>query len=242
MTEFESDRSWLSKKAPDEHRVRKVQPGRHTARLKCRYLADMGELSDRFRQDQWGLTEEASFNYDAGTGDPRGPRTYARFCWDDSHLRFYMEVEDDDSIGSVNRNDVVWLGNNIEIILSPHWPAEPKLDEYEFLFNSTHGHACLYWSGPSLEEALRWECRGLEWRLRSPLAFHPEAAGWSLEGRVPFVEFGVARPQLGHYWGLGLFRRHQLDGAPLLLAWSPPLTDPVRFHTPSRFGMLTFTE
>ncbi len=69
---------------------------------------------------------------------------------------------------------------------------------------------------------------------------------WTVLLFIPFEAIGVKAPPLGDDakpWRFNLFRidRHETDGDEYQ-AWSPPLTDPINFHTPERFGYLRFSE
>ena len=113
-----------------------VVPGQNTASLICRYISQEIDFSDDLNRDVWERGDEVSFNLKAHNGIASGPRTSVRFLWTDSFLHFYVEVEQDKPCGKDINNSKVWMGNNIEFLLTPRWFAEPFYDEYEFLFNS----------------------------------------------------------------------------------------------------------
>jgi hypothetical protein len=222
-----------------------VIPTNQTPKLICRYISGntIENLDTIADPDIWQNSSEIKFNSKAIDGVEDGPLTFVRFAWTDKYLFFYVEVEQPEKEGFLN-NDKVWMGNNIEFLISPIWYDQPLYNEYEFLFNSQHAHNDLYWTkGRDLTEALSKYSSGIQWQTKPGLSFHKELRGWSMMGKIPFSDFKVFQPSDGDYWGLGLFRKScNPDGSALLQAWSPPLNDPPKFHTPSRFGMLVFTK
>jgi hypothetical protein len=166
-----------------------------------------------------------------------------RFAWTEEMLLFYVEVEDSFCGPEYVVHKNVWEGNNIEFLIAPRWYSEPYQDEYEFLFNCLKGYADLHWvDGAGLDASLLWDAEEIEYRTYDYLSFHSESSGWALQGRIPFRVFDMDTPRNNEQWGLGIFRCHfnQDMSGRLYLAWSPPLTDPPRFHTPQKFGILHF--
>lgn len=221
-----------------------VVPTENTKRLFCTYLPNNSfELMDGLEPKLWQDALEVRFNTKANDGVKEGPLTFIRFAWTDELLFFYVEVEQVEKEFFVD-NDKVWVGNNIEFLISPRWYDRAFYDEYEFLFNSQQACNSLYWTQEcTLTEALSRPCGQIEWKTRPGLFYHKELKGWSLMGKVPFSDFETQTPLPGDYWGLGLFRKSfNQNGTVLLQAWSPPLNDPPKFHTPTCFGMLVFTK
>jgi hypothetical protein len=219
-----------------------VVPTAETAKVRCKYISREIMLSDKVDTALWNSAEEVCINLCAKDGVNKGPVTFARFLWTRDHLHFYVEVEQ--SHPSLKLDfDRVWLGDNIEFLIAPRWFATPFYDEYEFLFNSKGGYTDLHWTNNrTLEEALSWNVKGIELEFHGQLTLHKDISGWAVQGKIPFSSFGTRHPRQNDYWGLGLFRKHYIDDAnELLLAWSPPLMDPPKFHTPTRFGAIIFS-
>jgi hypothetical protein len=221
-----------------------VVPTEQTPKLICRYFSESTiENLNLLKPEIWRDSLEVKFSANASNGTEEGLSTFVRFAWTDKALLFYVEVEQPEKEAFLN-NDKVWTGNNIEFLISPRWYDQPLYDEYEFLFNSQQAYNDLYWiKGCNLTEALNKYSSEIQWQTKSDLYFHKELQGWSMMGKIPFSDFQVFSPLEGSYWGLGLFRKtHRSNGSILLQAWSPPLNNPPKFHTPSRFGMLMFTK
>ena len=218
-----------------------LSPSVHTLRLNCMYIPNgQKKRFDGLNGQVLSHAHEVQYNRRAVDGLPQRPRTWARFLWDDHYLYFHVEVEHISPDRSNDNLNVVWHGNNIEFLLAPRWYNKPFYDEYEFLFNSSGGYADLHWQDNSIEQAILWTAEDMEWRLSPDLHFHSDAVGWSFQGRISFASLDCPCPGIGDFWGLGLFRKHIDGGKENLLAWSPPLNDPPKFHTPVRFGMLVF--
>jgi len=223
---------------------KRMQPTAQTLQLICPYVRTAMSWMDNGNVQLWSQIPEAAFNSRADNGRPQGPGTFVRFMWTDEALWFYVEAEKPAGAPEQNRPEPMWSGSNVEFLLAPRWCTEPYADEYEFLFNSEGGYTDLHWAaGLTLEQALSWKAQGIQWRVLPQLTFHPDVNGWAFVGRIPFAAFELPAPQPGEYWGIGLFRKIvQGDNEVTLLAWSPPLTNPPKFHTPTRFGILVFKD
>jgi len=219
-----------------------VIPAADAAKMRCKYSPHEIAISDEIDAALWSSAEEIGFNLYARDGINKGPVTFVRFLWTRGYLNFYVEVEQSHQSFKLNF-DRVWLGDNVEFLIAPRWFTTPFYDEYEFLFNSMNGYTDLHWtSNRTMEDALNWNAKGIELKFYKQLELHKNISGWAVQGRIPFSSFNMKPPKQNDYWGLGLFRKHYInDTNELLLAWSPPLTDPPKFHTPTRFGMLIFS-
>ena len=61
---------------------------------------------------------------------------------------------------------------------------------------------------------------------------------WAMEVAIPFADLGIGGSPDGETWGWN-FNRHIVSGVDLWVAWA---TTGAGFHTPERFGTLTFGE
>ena len=61
---------------------------------------------------------------------------------------------------------------------------------------------------------------------------------WAMEVAIPFADLGISGSPDGETWGWN-FNRHIMSGVDLWVAWA---TTGAGFHTPERFGTLTFGE
>jgi len=189
----------------------------------------------------WLQAQPAFINFLAQDGAIAELTTSVRFLWNRTHLFFYVEVEEQDQNDVLIDNECVWNGNNIEFLIAPRWHKKPLYDEYEFVFNRSGHYNDMHWfRGSTLEDSLKWNAEGLEIRFFQRLHINPELPGWSFQGRIPFKTFNTPTPGTGDNWRIGLFRKHYIKHRFSFLAWSPPLNNPPRFHTPERFGTLLF--
>jgi hypothetical protein len=62
------------------------------------------------------------------------------------------------------------------------------------------------------------------------------ADNWSMEIAIPFADLGISGSPDGQTWGWN-FNRHIVSGVDMWVAWA---TTGAGFHTPERFGTLTF--
>ena len=222
-------------------RPRPVVPTDATLSLKCRSVSATPSL-DQLASLQWSQVSPAAFDLNPVTAVSEGPMTSVRFLWSETHLLFCVTVDQDEATILQNDNNKLWMGSNVEFLISPRWFDEPFYDEYEFLFNATGGYNDLKWQkGASLDQAYDWNAAKLQWKLVEKVSLGDDSPGWAFVGMVPFCTFDKGTPKPNEYWGLGLFRKDVLqDSTSSLYAWSPPLNNPPKFHSPSRFGMLIF--
>lgn len=222
---------------------RPVVPTDATLSLECRYVPGTPSC-DQLASLQWSQVPTAAFDLNPVTAVSDGPMTSVRFLWSETHLLFCVTVDQDEATVLQNDNDKLWIGSNVEFLISPRWFDEPFYDEYEFLFNATGGYNDLRWEkGLSLDQAFDWGATQLQWKLVEKTLLGDESPGWAFVGRVPFCTFDIDTPKANQYWGLGLFRKDvRQDSTTSLYAWSPPLNNPPKFHSSSRFGMLVFVK
>jgi hypothetical protein len=218
-----------------------VVPTDATLKLECRYVQETPSW-DQLNLLQWSQVSPAVFDRNPTTAVSDGPKTSVRFLWSETHLMFCVTVDQDETTILQNDNDKLWMGSNIEFLISPRWIDKPFYDEYEFLFNASGGYNDLYWyDGASLDLAFDWNAAHLQWKRVEKSSLGDNSPGWAFVGMVPFDTFDIGAPKPGEYWGLGLFRKDvRQDSTSSLYAWSPPLNNPPKFHEPSRFGMLVF--
>lgn len=218
-----------------------VVPAEDTPQIRGLYCEHNLDFTATIDKSFWADAEEAKISRRCTDGAEQGPAAFVRFRWTPEALLFYAEVERPE-VDIINDNSKLWLGSNVEFLFATRWFVRPFYNEYEFLFNSNGGFNSLRWSGNrNLDKAASWHVEGLKWHTLDKLSFHSNMDGWAFEGQIPFSTFQAVKPECGDYWGLGLYRSIRLnDSSQRFLAWSPTLTNPPAFHTPSKFGMILF--
>jgi len=217
-----------------------VLPSKGNPTLRCQYI-DKAEIADD--PQFWENSDTVTFMASCQTGSPEGPETQVRFLRDATSLYFSVDVHETSGQHAEHDNSQqVWMGNNIEFIVSPSSRNRPFHDEYEFLFNSSGCVNQLHWDGiRDVNLAMRWQPEGFECHFSNEPRFTDDRYGWGFYGEIPFCAFRAEAPNSGDLWRLGLYRRHTTrDERNLMMAWSPTLTDPPEFHVPSRYGILRF--
>ena len=79
---------------------------------------------------------------------------------------------------------------------------------------------------------------GGDWEPNLESAVEIGADYWAMEVAIPFADLGISGAPDGETWGWN-FNRHIMSGVDLWVAWA---TTGAGFHTPERFGTLTFGE
>jgi hypothetical protein len=77
---------------------------------------------------------------------------------------------------------------------------------------------------------------GGDWEPAMESAVEIGADYWSIEVAIPFADLGQTGSPDGQTWGWN-FNRHIMSGVDYWVAWA---TTGPGFHTPERFGTLTF--
>ncbi len=180
-------------------------------------------------------------------GNPITKTTTARMCWDDHCLYIAFECADTDIWGTyTKRDDEVFLEEVVEAFIDPDRDlvryfeinVSPRNTVFDALIVNPDG-----WSpGEGTDHA--WNCEGLLTAVKVDGTLDDRTdidRGWTAELAVPFSGLGVETPRPGKHWRLNLYRI-DLDPEPAeFQAWSPTMADPARFHVPSRFGTVLFS-
>ena len=124
---------------------------------------------------------------------------------------------------SPGHDSEVWRDDAAELFIEPrHLGMEPYfqivINAANVTFDDENGGARAAWE-PNLESATQI------YRDR-----------WTLEVSIPFKDLGFDEPPVGKTWGWN-FNRHIVTGVGIWTGWS---TTGASFHTPQRFGNLTF--
>lgn len=120
----------------------------------------------------------------------------------------------------------VWMDDEIELFIEPaHMGAQPY---YHIMINAAN----VTQDDESGGIGAAWEPGSLN------SAVDIGADYWALELEISFADLGISGSPEGQTWGWN-FNRHIVSGVDIWVAWA---TTGAGFHTPERFGNLTFGE
>lgn len=169
-------------------------------------------------------------------------QTLARVCHDGTALYVRYECADRDIWATMTqRDDPIYQEEVVEVFLAPGSDDPTHYLEFEVSPDGVVFDTIVHNPGVTapIELDLAWDCPDLRWG-----ALRDDANDrWEAYFVIPFAAaleaLGLPREPLPTTWRANFFRiERPRDGADELSCWSPPLTDPVQFHTPSRFGRL----
>ncbi len=138
--------------------------------------------------------------------------TSAKLLWDDKHLYFFAEMEDEDLLAKVKQHDgPIWFDDVFELFFKP---KESEPGYYEFEINAM---------GIVLDMFIPEYSADLYEKHKSERKFsvvskvladgtvnnsHDKDKGWSVEGRIPWTDFAVTggKPDPGAQWLFNLCR------------------------------------
>ncbi len=173
--------------------------------------------------------------------------TQAKLLWDRQYLYFFADLEDHDLFGDITERDAMTWNNDVfEIFLKPG-TDEPGY--YEFQVNV---------AGTEMDLFLPDQKSGGYAALKSANVFHMKTAvarrgtldnrndrdeGWSVEGRIPWVDFMPTggRPNVNEVWALALCRYDYTLGQDPELSSCAPLSR-LDFHRVQDYAKLRFAD
>jgi hypothetical protein len=232
---------------PDGPRADKGEPEPPAVRkAECRRRAGDVRIDGKADEAAW---QKAEVLQDfAVFWQHRKPKTAtrARLLWDDTHLYFTAEMEDNDLFADVKEpNGITWENDVFELFFKPE---ADRLPYYEFQVNALNTPMELFLPSRGSGGYRRFAGRarlGLESAvtLQGTLNnWEDRDTGWTVEGRIPWTAFAKTggRPKAGDRWRFALCR---YDYSATLdhpeLSSTAPLTQP-DFHRYEDYGELTF--
>lgn len=182
------------------------------------------------------------------SGRPAAKTTTARMCWDDTHLYIAFDCADTDTWGTyTRRDDPVYNEEVVEVFLSPDCDLtryyEINVSPRNVVFDSAIINPDDRQPGEGTDNG--WNCQGLRTAVcvDGTLDVRTDVdRGWSAELALPFSGLGRKTPRPGERWRVNLYRTDLSPEPAEFQAWSPTLVSPPRFHVPSRFGTVFFSE
>jgi Carbohydrate-binding family 9 len=181
------------------------------------------------------------FGLNDASGLPQN-RVEARILWDDEHLYFAFDCDDSDLFATMNQRDQhLWEEEALEMFIDPDGDGKNYL---ELQVNPLGTFLDIFILTPVVPIPYESYTVAAKWAVKVNGSVNDSSdkdTGWSAEIRLPLKE-AVTAPHLppkdGDKWRLGLYRIEQRP-VQQLMAWSPTLKP--SFHTPSRFGEITFS-
>ena len=197
-----------------------------------------------------GVFDEPSWRAAKSTGAFRAndgsetvtSRVEAKMLWDDSNLYFAFECDDTDlSATMTKRDEHLWQEEVVEVFIDPDGDEKNYI---ELEVNPLGAFLDLFVLTPVVPIPYESYNIPAKWAVKVDGTVQNSSdrdRGWSVELAVPLKEAVTAPnrpPKDGDRWRLNLYRieRKPKDQ---LIAWSPTLKP--SFHTPSRFGEVTFS-
>jgi Carbohydrate family 9 binding domain-like len=197
-----------------------------------------------------GVFDEPSWRAAKSTGafrandgsDSATSKVEARMLWDDSNLYFAFECEDTDLTATMRKRDEhLWKEEVVEIFIDPDGDEKNYI---ELEVNPLGAFLDLFVLTPVIPIPYESYNIPAKWAVKVDGTIQNSSdrdRGWSVELAMPLKDAVTAPnlpPKNGDRWRLNLYRieRKPKDQ---LIAWSPTLKP--SFHTPSRFGEVTFS-
>ncbi|MFZ9858036.1 MAG: carbohydrate-binding family 9-like protein [Roseiflexaceae bacterium] len=173
------------------------------------------------------------------TGTPQRYATTVRFIATPTHLWLRFDCADADVWATLTEHDTpLYTEEVVELFIAPgsatpikyyELQTNPLNAQFDGIIHNPDEHR----STMSLD--LSWDPQWQSWS-------RVDAAGWVSVWSLPWAMFGQ-NDGIGT-WRCNVYRidRPRNGDQMETSAWSPTLRDPVDFHIPSRFGVLTITE
>ncbi|MCI0421812.1 MAG: carbohydrate-binding family 9-like protein [Acidobacteria bacterium] len=195
-----------------------------------------------FDEPSWrAAASTGPFRLNDGSGSPPS-RVEAKMLWDEQNLYFAFECDDSDlSATMTKRDEHLWQEEVVEIFVDPDGDEKNYI---ELEVNPLGTFIDLFVLTPVVPIPFESYNIPAKWAVKVDGTIKNSSdrdKGWTVELSLPLKE-AVTAPNLppkdGDKWRLNLYR---IERKPLeqYIAWSPTLKP--SFHTPSRFGEVTFS-
>ena len=174
-------------------------------------------------------------------------QTRAKLLWDDDNLYIAFVCEDAHiTARHTERDGKIPEDDCVEVMVAPN-PRTPDI-YYNIEFNLLGGILDNFRpNGPTKPRAPKWDAVGIRIAGTSVGSLNDDSDTdqyWQVEVAIPLKNFaevaGQPRPRPGTVWNLNL-NRHGGKTNYQASQWSPADTPTITFHTPDRFGRVTFS-
>jgi cellulose/xylan binding protein with CBM9 domain len=195
-----------------------------------------------FDEPSWRAAKSTgAFRANDGSQTPTS-KVEAKMIWDDSNLYFAFECEDTDLFATMTKRDEhLWQEEVVEVFIDPDGDEKNYI---ELEVNPLGAFLDLFVLTPVVPIPYESYNISAEWAVKVDGTVQNSSdrdRGWNVELAVPFKEAVTAPhrpPKDGDKWRLNLYRIERKPKEEYI-AWSPTLKP--SFHTPSRFGEVTFS-
>jgi Carbohydrate family 9 binding domain-like len=200
------------------------------------------QIDGALDEASWKAAETTGpFRLNDGSGSAQN-RVEAKLIWDDERLYFAFDCEDTDVFATMKRRDEhLWEEEVVEMFIDPDGDGKNYL---ELEVNPLNTFLDIFILTPVVPIPYESYTIPAKWAVNVKGSVNDSSdrdGGWTAEIELPLKEAVTAAnlpPKDGDKWRLGLYRierRPKLE----LIAWSPTLKP--SFHTPARFGEITFS-
>jgi len=198
-----------------------------------------------------GVFDEPSWTAAAGTGpfllnDGTGfpaASTEAKMLWDDQNLYFAFECEDTDIFATMKlRDEHLWEEEVVEVFIDPDGD---QANYIELEVNPLSTFLDLFVLKPVVPIPYESYNIAAKWAVKVHGTVNnseDKDKGWEVEISVPLKEAVTTThlpPEESDQWRLNLYRIERKPKEEYS-AWSPTLAS--SYHTPARFGEITFSK
>ncbi len=194
--------------------------------------------------DEWSwktATSTGSFLLNEGSGLP-ATKTEAKMLWDDQNLYFGFQCEDTDLFATMKvRDQHLWEEEVVEIFIDPD---NDQLNYIELEINPLNTFLDLFVLKPVVPIPYESYNIPAKWAVKVNGTINnstDQDKGWTVELSMPLKEAITSAhmpPHDGDKWRLNLYRIEKKPKEEYS-AWSPTLN--ASYHTPARFGEITFS-
>lgn len=211
----------------------------------CRRAPGAIVVDGRLDEASWTAAEAMPLVLADTGAAPRQPTT-ARLLWDNEYLYVAYECQDDDIWGTTTERDrEIFKQEVVEVFVDAAScgtayveievsPLNAVLDLF-ILWRDDRRRGLWDWNSAALQTAVVVD--GDPWRRGT------QDRRWTVEIAIPMLDFEMAPhvpPEPGDTWRINLYRIDRGIHGDEYTAWSPP--GRLNYHTPSRFGILSFAD
>lgn len=205
-------------------------------------------VDGKLDEPSWrGAVTTGAFRRPDGKPLPATMGTRAKMLWDDTALYVAFLVADTAPTSSFTQRDAhLWKADAVELYLDPGSDHKNYVELLISPMNVVFDALFASRRQPHFAKASKWNLTGLETAVSTgPLPGRRNAAGWTVELRIPWAGLGAAgsAPSLGSTWTANMFRVDAPSTFSRMAAWSA-VSDDARadFHNLERAGILRFVD